>query len=86
MPVELTIHFADGSHGRVFWEGRERWREFTVQGGKEIAWAEVTARPLDINHVDNSYSPRPDWRAGVKLAALWSFVLQHLMELIAWML
>jgi len=86
VPVELTLHLANGSEHRVYWDGAQRWRDFPVDSGQQIAWAEVTTRPLDLNHVDNSYSRLPDRAAGVKLAALWTFLLQHVMELIACLL
>src|SRR5260221_1227679 len=59
VPVEVTMNFADGSQRRVYWDGTHPWRDFPVETGKEIAWAEVTTRALDLNHVDNSYSRFP---------------------------
>lgn len=86
VPVELTLHLANGTERRVYWDGAQRWRDFPVEGGPEVVWAEITTRALDLNHVDNSYSRRPERAAGVKLSALWTFLMQHVMELIACLL
>ncbi len=86
VPVELTLHLAGGAERRIYWDGAQRWRDFPVESGLAVDWAEITTRALDLNHVDNSYARRPERSAGVKLAALWTFLLQHVMELIACLL
>ncbi len=85
MPVEASVHFENSTVQRAYWDGRSRWHDFTFEASSDLAWAEITSRPLEVNRVDNSYSRKPSFGAAVKLAGLWAFFLQHLLELAAWL-
>jgi hypothetical protein len=86
LPVEMIAHFHGAPPKRLFWDGQGPWKRFSVETAHDLAWVTISTRPLDTNYLDNSFSPSADPRAAHKLAAVWSLLTQHFLELWAWAL
>ncbi len=57
MPVELSVHFADGAVMRRQWDGQYRWTEFQFERKAAIESAEIDPDHkilLDVNFANNS--------------------------------
>lgn len=64
LPVDVEIHFEDGSHVRKHWDARERWRAFEVEGSSRAVLAIVDPEHrvlLDENLSNNSVSRTPSF-------------------------
>lgn len=85
MPLELTVHIEGQSDRKLFWTGSEGWHDFYVQSSAPISWVAITTHAMDANPIDNTFAPRRDRAGAWKLAGLWSFCVQHLLELAAWL-
>lgn len=85
MPVELTVHFEGQPDRKLFWTGSEGWHDFYLQSAAPISWAAITTHAMDANPTDNSYAPQTNPAGGRKLAGLWTFLVQHLLEIAAWL-
>lgn len=85
MPVELTVHFEGQPDRKLFWTGSEGWHDFYVLSPAPISWAAINTHAMDANPIDNSYAPRANPAGGWKLAGLWTFFVQHLLEIAAWL-
>ncbi len=84
MPVELTVHFERGPDQKLSWTGSEGWHDFRVESWSPVTWVSITNHALDANPIEKSYSPIASRSGPAKLTGLWTFFVQHLMELAAW--
>jgi len=73
MPVDVLVHFDDGTEIREHWSGQERWKEFKYTGHKKVEWATVDpdhVLAIDINGNNNSMTTEqvssPIWKYTVK--------------------
>jgi hypothetical protein len=84
-PVEVRVSFEDKTEQVRFWDGRDRWKQYTFDSGKEIVAVEVDpdqVLALDVNRRNNSWTrDAPDTFASCKWALKWMIWLQNLMEL-----
>jgi hypothetical protein len=69
-PVEVVLHFEDGSERLQVWDGRDRMLAIEHTGPSRLVWAAVDPAnklPLDINQLNNSRvviedpEPRRHW-------------------------
>jgi len=57
MPVDVLIHFSDGSEITEKWDGKDRYRDFTYSGNSKIERVKVDPGlklRMDVNFVNNS--------------------------------
>jgi hypothetical protein len=85
LPVEVLVHFADGSTRNERWDGRYRWTRFRYVGRPRVTRAEVDPRrtlALDVNPANNAWVEETGAaaRGARKWAARWMFWLQNLLE------
>jgi hypothetical protein len=65
LPVEVWIHFDDGSTEKREWDGVERWVKFNITKRAKVDWVEVDPHKkhlLDVNWTNDSWqsaSPAP---------------------------
>ncbi len=82
-PVELLLVFEDGGEERIAWDGKERWRRFTVERPVKLRHAVVDPERvllLDVDYTNNSRVREPDARtAVVKWSSRWMTWLQDLL-------
>ena len=78
LPVDIDLHFADGTKLRQSWSGRERWIRYTVTGPAELVRVVVDPDErleLDERWDNNARAVRPTttaWRVWERLAYLLS--------------
>ncbi|MDX9946406.1 MAG: M1 family metallopeptidase [Bacteroidales bacterium] len=62
LPVEVLIHFNNGDEVLEVWDGRERYKDFTYTGYRQIEWVKIDPEykiAMDVNMVNNSMSESP---------------------------
>jgi hypothetical protein len=70
-PQEVLIIFEDGEEIREKWDGKDRWTRFTYYKPVELRSAQLDPEgkiPLDINHLNNSLTRKPDKISPLKCA------------------
>ena len=86
-PVQVKITFENGDVSEEFWDGKERWIQYSYDRKEKIETAEVDPEEilaLDINRTNNSWSRQaPSSFAARKWGLKWMIWLQNLMELFA---
>jgi len=81
LPVEVWVHFDDGSVEKRQWDGVDRWAKFTFQKRAQPDWAEIDPEGrhvLDVNWTNDSWQARFPVALTVKWGAQVSFWLQNL--------
>ncbi len=86
LPVEVLIHFTNGDEVLEVWDGRERYKDFTYTGFRQIEWVKIDPDykiAMDVNMVNNSLSESPSRtpvrRIANKLLAFFQFYLSIMM-------
>jgi hypothetical protein len=80
-PVEVTIHFKDGSVERREWDGEYRWAKFKLMKPSEVDWVQIDpARKhwLDVNWINNSWQKRYQKEAMTRWGGNLLFAAQNL--------
>jgi hypothetical protein len=88
MPVEIEVKFSDGTSKRETWDGVDRWKRYSYLGKAKIE--SVEADPghkllLDRQLFDNSHTVKSQSSARHKLANYWTFAVEMLQQLAAWL-
>jgi len=63
LPVEVLVHFTDGSEVPEKWDGESRFKDFTYSGKREIEWVRIDPEfriKMDVNYINNSRTIDPD--------------------------
>ena len=63
LPVEVLVHFTDGSEVLEKWDGKSRFKDFTYSGRREIEWVRIDPEfriKIDVNYINNSRTIDPD--------------------------
>jgi hypothetical protein len=63
LPVEVLVHFDNGDSILESWDGKERYKDFTYTGTRQIDWVKLDPEyklRMDINFVNNSVTDNPD--------------------------
>ncbi len=81
LPMEVWIHFDDGSLEKRQWDGVDRWAKFKFQKTAQADWVQIDPyqrHVLDVNRTNDSWESKYP----IRLAALWggeiAFWLQNL--------
>ena len=84
LPVEVLIHFSDGTEILEEWDGKSRYMDFTYTGNREIEWAKIDPDfkiKMDVNYKNNSMTIKPDHtplkRLVNKFVALIQFLISY---------
>jgi hypothetical protein len=70
-PQEILIVFEDGEEVREKWDGKDRWTRFTYYKPVQLKSAQLDPEDkilLDINHLNNSLTRKPDKISPLKCA------------------
>ncbi len=70
-PQEILIVFEDGEEVREKWDGKDRWARFTYYKPVQLKSAQIDPEGkllLDINHLNNSMTRKPDKISPLKCA------------------
>jgi hypothetical protein len=63
LPVDVLIHFNDGSEIIEEWDGKAEYREFSYTGHHCIDWVKIDPGykiKMDVNYINNSMTSDPD--------------------------
>lgn len=86
LPVEVLVHFSDGTEVLEEWDGKNRYRDFTYIGTKEIEWVKIDPEfkiKMDVNYVNNSMTRDPDYTPFRRLANKFMAFIQFFISVIA---
>ncbi len=70
-PQEILIVFEDGEEVREKWDGKDRWKRFTYYKPVQLKSAQLDPEGkllLDVNHLNNSMTRKPDKISPLKCA------------------
>lgn len=62
LPVEVLVHFNNGDEILEEWDGKERYKDFTYTGYRQIEWVKIDPGykiAMDVNFVNNSMTEKP---------------------------
>jgi len=62
LPVDVLIHFTNGDEILEKWDGKERYKDFTYTGYREIEWVKIDPEfmiTMDVNYINNSFTLEP---------------------------
>ena len=86
MPVEVLVTFENGSTQLLKWNGKERCKEFVINGTSRVVSAQIDPDnkvACDIDYVNNSMTkestPNPIWKYAVKFL----FWLENIFQTVA---
>jgi len=71
LPVEVLVHFTNGDEVLEYWDGKERYKDFSYTGTRRIEWVKIDPGykiAMDVNFVNNSLTESP-WRVPVRRLA-----------------
>ena len=63
LPVDVLVHFDNGDSIMEKWDGKERYKDFTYTGTRQIDWVKIDPEyklRMDINFVNNSRTEDTD--------------------------
>jgi len=63
LPVEIMVHFDNGDTIMEAWDGKERFKDFTYTGTRQVDWVKIDPEyklRMDINFTNNSKTDHPD--------------------------
>jgi hypothetical protein len=63
LPVEVLIHFNNGSEILESWDGKSRFKDFEYTGRRTVEWVKIDPEfkiRMDINYINNSMTVNPD--------------------------
>jgi len=81
-PVDVLLHFEDGSERLEVWDGRDRLHAIEHAGPSRLEWAAVDPAnklPLDINQLNNSRVVREDPEPRQRWTRRWLFWMANLL-------
>jgi len=85
-PQEILIVFENGEEVRERWDGKDRWTRFTYYKPVELKSAQLDPENkllLDINHLNNSLTRKPDKLVPLKYALDMMLKFQKLLTVIS---
>lgn len=85
LPVEILVHFDDGSETTEYWDGKSRYHDLEYRSTKKVTWAKIDPGMkiyMDVNLVNNSFTTEhnhvPLKRITRKLSTFMLFMTQFL--------
>jgi len=63
LPVDVRVHFKNGSEVLENWDGKSRFRDFAYSGRGSIEWVKIDPEYkilMDVNFINNSMTLAPD--------------------------
>jgi len=85
-PQEILIVFENGEEVRERWDGKDRWTRFTYYKPVELKSAQLDPEKkllLDINHLNNSLTRKPNKLSPLKCALDMMLKFQKLLTVIS---
>ncbi|GAB4028239.1 M1 family metallopeptidase [Spirosoma koreense] len=88
MPVDVLVHLDNGKELMLFWDGKSRQRQFSIQEGASVLWATVDPKQklyMDTNLNNNSLTLKPSSAPAAKFAAKFLFWIENWLQWLAWL-
>ena len=86
-PVEVVLHFEDGTEARDLWDGKDRWKLYVEERASKLRYAAVDPSRklvLDLYYTNNSRLVEAQSRLPArKWASKWMIWLQDLLATFA---
>lgn len=63
LPVDVLVHFDNGDSIMEKWDGKERFKDYSYTGTRQIDWVKIDPEyklRMDVNFVNNSRTDDPD--------------------------
>lgn len=63
LPVEVLVHFKNGSDVVESWDGKSRYKDFIYEGKGRVDWVKIDPEykiVMDVNYINNSMTLEPD--------------------------
>jgi hypothetical protein len=86
LPVDVLIHFKDGTDVHELWDGKSRFRDFSYSGKGEVEWAKIDPDykiVMDVNYINNSMTLDPDRIPVNRIAGKLTTLLQYLISVVS---
>ena len=86
LPVDVLIHFGNGSEVKETWDGRSRFRDFIYKGRGKVLWAKIDPDyriAMDVNIINNSMTLTPDRIPVKRISSKLTTLLQLFINLIS---
>lgn len=86
LPVEVLIHFSDGTEKLEAWDGKSRYKDFKYTGKAEIEWVKIDPGykiKMDVNYINNSMTMSPDFTPLRRLVHKFLAFIQFLISIMA---
>ncbi len=87
LPVDIRVHFEDGTEETLHWDGRARSRTFYFTDKEtKVLWAKIDPEQkitMDINRINNSKHLKPSKTVFLKYSLKLTFWVQNIIELFA---
>lgn len=83
MPLDVLVHFENGTETREHWDGQDRWKQFKFFGHQKVEWAKVDpdeVLAIDINLNNNSKTLEPGTQPIWKYSAKFFFWIQNILQ------
>jgi hypothetical protein len=64
LPVEVLVHFKNGTEVLESWDGKSRYKDFVYTGSSEVEWVKIDPEfkiRMDVNYINNSMTIDPDF-------------------------
>lgn len=85
LPVDVRIHFDDGSIEKQHWDGVERWVKFKSEKRAKVDWVQIDPfrkHELDVNRTNDSWQDHYPKKLAARWGSQFEFWLQNL---VLWM-
>jgi len=87
MPVDVLVHFDNGTEVREHWDGLARWKQFEYVRPERILWAKVDpdeVLTIDLNLNNNSKTTEPVSQPIWKYSLKFLFWIQNTLQYTSW--
>jgi hypothetical protein len=86
LPVEVWIHFDDGSLEVRHWDGVDRWAKFKFQKMAKADWVQIDPykrHVLDVNSTNDSWQSKYPVKLAFKWGGQLGFWMQNLVLMLS---
>jgi len=84
LPVEVLIHFKNGTEVKEPWDGKSRVMDYRYTDKGEVLWAKIDPEyknPMDVNLINNSMTLEPDNLPVSRISTKLTMLLQYMISL-----
>ncbi len=86
VPVEVLIHFEDGTEITENWDGKDRAKDLIYERSSKVEWAYIDPERkilMDTNLLNNSVTTQSNKKPALKYGSKFMFLIQNLMQMVS---